>query len=363
MAADEAEKTVYVKTRANTSQLAQEKDRITAERERQLEAERCAEERRAEAEAAKEKTRGTTEVGTASMPNSLLSTPKAFVAKSLIDQCLLALGDLTQSLSILRSKWEFLQGQDTEEAHSMLPLLDRVGRSVSSIGSPLQTLSVPVLEPPAQAPNSTPPAPPGLSDTPPSSFTKLCVEAGKSILLGLRGATGMPHAAMSYSSYERLVEALYGYRLVGWPDGIPMQSPADMKVGGAFVVRDLWSRLRSGICRWVKIPQEERNALAVKYKDHSRPSATSAAAADSSRGKSKKRRCPDSQVETPSSKRAKSVISPPVAVITGGSQRRKRPNSKMEVSPAKRRESETRSPLRLGAIAEESSGDETNDES
>ena len=71
-------------------------------------------------------------------------------------------------------------------------------------------------------------------------------------------------------NYERMVEAQWGWRLIGWPEGVDMQSPSEMRAGGSRVVRELWDRLRSGECYWQKMSPSEHQALKEKYKNFKR---------------------------------------------------------------------------------------------
>lgn len=132
-------------------------------------------------------------------------------------------------------------------------------------------------------PHPVHPPPPDMSPTIPSCYSKQRSEVVKAIQWGLRAcltspssffadrfrakgvASGIVNARVSYEHYERMVEAHYGFRFVGWPEGETMTAPSNLGTGGSQTVRRLWEGLRSGKCGWEKIPDAEREELRKKY--------------------------------------------------------------------------------------------------
>ncbi|KAJ7814714.1 hypothetical protein B0H14DRAFT_2603984 [Mycena olivaceomarginata] len=85
------------------------------------------------------------------------------------------------------------------------------------------------------------------------------------------GADGNEKAVMHYGElYERMTEARYGWRLMGWPDGVLLEPPAQMLAGGSGAAQMLWKRLDSGTCYWEKLPDAEYHALREKYQGFKR---------------------------------------------------------------------------------------------
>ena len=91
-----------------------------------------------------------------------------------------------------------------------------------------------------------------------------------SVLLFKDHGTGNPYAHMRFPDYERGVETLFGWRLVGWPDDFEMVFPSTMSSGEGAAMKVLWDRLKDGECYWEKLPWSMHRALREKYKDFER---------------------------------------------------------------------------------------------
>ncbi|KAJ7814701.1 hypothetical protein B0H14DRAFT_3476851 [Mycena olivaceomarginata] len=110
-----------------------------------------------------------------------------------------------------------------------------------------------------------------LSANPPKNHTKLRSEVVQSLIWGLKHGSGNEKAVMHYGElYERMTEARYGWRLMGWPDGVLLEPPAQMLAGGSGAAQMLWKRLDSGTCYWEKLPDAEYHALREKYQGFKR---------------------------------------------------------------------------------------------
>ncbi|KAJ7889963.1 hypothetical protein B0H14DRAFT_2561637 [Mycena olivaceomarginata] len=130
---------------------------------------------------------------------------------------------------------------------------------------------------PASYSNGPSPAAPVLDNdqtlpaNPPKNHTKLRSEVVQSLIWGLKHGSGNEKAVMHYGElYERMTEARYGWRLMGWPDGVLLEPPAQMLAGGSGAAQMLWKRLDSGTCYWEKLPDAEYHALREKYQGFKR---------------------------------------------------------------------------------------------
>ncbi|KAJ7477893.1 hypothetical protein B0H11DRAFT_2234231 [Mycena galericulata] len=135
---------------------------------------------------------------------------------------------------------------------------------------PASNAATPPTAEPMVSPNVVTPPPPGMSSAVPEDPKKLRSEVIKGLEWGLKYATGNHKALLRYKDYERLVEAQYGWRLIGWPDGIAMQPPSRMGGGGTDALRLLWDRLKSGKCHWAKLSDPVHQALREKYQGYKR---------------------------------------------------------------------------------------------
>lgn len=110
----------------------------------------------------------------------------------------------------------------------------------------------------------------------------------------IEAATGSQTAFMHYGEgYERLVEAKWGWRLVGWPDGVELKPLSQVGSGGTAIAADLWSRLESGQCHWERLAPDIHQAIKAKYASRTSgkaPRATKRKADEGERQVRKKRR-------------------------------------------------------------------------
>ncbi|KAJ7692681.1 hypothetical protein B0H14DRAFT_3531415 [Mycena olivaceomarginata] len=145
------------------------------------------------------------------------------------------------------------------------PVLD----NDQTLPGPLGAFSTPTPTPQI---NRTPRPPRNvLSANPPKNHTKLRSEVVQSLIWGLKHGSGNEKAVMHYGElYERMTEARYGWRLMGWPDGVLLEPPAQMLAGGSGAAQMLWKRLDSGTCYWEKLPDAEYHALREKYQGFKR---------------------------------------------------------------------------------------------
>jgi hypothetical protein len=71
--------------------------------------------------------------------------------------------------------------------------------------------------------------------------------------------TGKKTIVMSYSNYDIDIRYKYQVELTGWPLHIPFSSPSQLTTSTALrAVRDA---LKTGICRWMPLSKESKEAL------------------------------------------------------------------------------------------------------
>ncbi|KAJ7261671.1 hypothetical protein C8J57DRAFT_1514184 [Mycena rebaudengoi] len=78
---------------------------------------------------------------------------------------------------------------------------------------------------------------------------------------GLKAATGCPDVKMSYTAYHEQIVLRLGFKLVGWPDHIPMVAPSNMKAGASEDVRHLHRLLSTDALRWERAPDDKLTAM------------------------------------------------------------------------------------------------------
>ncbi|KAJ3978206.1 hypothetical protein F5890DRAFT_1479550, partial [Lentinula detonsa] len=72
-------------------------------------------------------------------------------------------------------------------------------------------------------------------------------ETVKLILEGLKNITRNDKICMEYEHYEVLIIKEYGVKLVGWPDGVPMETPYNLNAAHAI---SLYQAVKSKTCMW-----------------------------------------------------------------------------------------------------------------
>ncbi|KAJ7192987.1 hypothetical protein GGX14DRAFT_577649 [Mycena pura] len=102
-------------------------------------------------------------------------------------------------------------------------------------------------------------------ETMPKDATERRSEVVVMIEKDLRLKTGNPLVKMNYRHYERVIQGDLGLELVGWPDNVKLQAPSVMGTGGAGAIVTLWQRLKSGDCRFEKIPAARQAEIRAKY--------------------------------------------------------------------------------------------------
>ncbi|PPR06687.1 hypothetical protein CVT24_012987, partial [Panaeolus cyanescens] len=87
------------------------------------------------------------------------------------------------------------------------------------------------------------------------TITTIQGECSKLIALGLARITGKHDVEMSYVNYKAEIELKLGVRLCGWPAGIPMAAPGNIKRMAD--VQSLKEALSSGHCTWSTMTRAE----------------------------------------------------------------------------------------------------------
>lgn len=138
----------------------------------------------------------------------------------------------------------------------------------------------------------------------------------------------MSTATMQYSNYRRVCIGKLGVQLEGWPEGVEMMSPSNMKTGAVAVVQMLYDRIQTGELKWVDADPEERQAVLAEFKEFKRGDVKKVLMSKPKAkiSGSRKRQTPESEdevEETPSDHDDEDEESPPPT-----SKKRKRPADK-----------------------------------
>ncbi|KAJ3793206.1 hypothetical protein GGU11DRAFT_760122 [Lentinula aff. detonsa] len=79
-------------------------------------------------------------------------------------------------------------------------------------------------------------------------------ETVKLILEGLKNITRNNKICMEYEHYEVLIIKEYGVKLIGWPDGVPMETPYNLNAAHAI---SLYQAVKSKTCMWKPLDRME----------------------------------------------------------------------------------------------------------
>ncbi|KAJ6457859.1 hypothetical protein DFH09DRAFT_1349486 [Mycena vulgaris] len=66
-------------------------------------------------------------------------------------------------------------------------------------------------------------------------------------------------------NYEEIMQAFYGYEIVGWPDNVSIAAPSNLGRGGSAALKVLFEHLKSNTCFWRAVDGDRRKELQTKW--------------------------------------------------------------------------------------------------
>ncbi|KAJ6523233.1 hypothetical protein DFH09DRAFT_1330113 [Mycena vulgaris] len=77
--------------------------------------------------------------------------------------------------------------------------------------------------------------------------------------------SGNDSIKIDYKNYEEIMQAFYGYEIVGWPDNVSIAAPSNLGRGGSAALKVLFERLKSNTCFWRAVDGDRRKELQTKW--------------------------------------------------------------------------------------------------